>query len=113
MHRTLFAMLLILSCFPAAAQEFGPHLQRLVQGNGVTIEGRAHIHRRAEGTYIEIENPSLSLQVAGFVTFGNQPTFPELYDIDGRDVEITGVVVMDGHALIQMNDPRQLRVKSL
>lgn len=88
-------------------------MQHLVQGNGVTIGGRAHVLRRAEGTYIEIENPNLSLQVAGFVAFGNQSTFPGLYDIDGRNVEITGIVVMDGPALIQMNDPRQLRVKDL
>jgi hypothetical protein len=113
MHRKLSAMLLILSCLPAAAQEFGPRLQQLVQGNGVTIEGRAHIQRRAEGTYIEIENPNLSLQIAGFIAFGNQATFPGLYDIDGRNVEITGIVVMDGRAMIQMNDRRQLRVRGL
>jgi len=111
MHRKLSAVLLILSCLPAAAQDFGPRLQQLTQGNGVTIGGRAHIERRAQGTYIEIENPHLSLQVAGFIAFGNQSTFPGLYDIDGRDVEITGIVVMDGRAVIQMNDTRQLRVK--
>jgi hypothetical protein len=111
MRRKLTAILLILSCLPATAQEFGPRLQHLTQGNGVTIGGRAHIERRAQGTYIAIENPSLSLPVAGFVAFGNQTTFPGLYGLDGRDVEISGIVVMDGRALIQMNDPRQLRVK--
>lgn len=113
MRCRLLAVFLILSTLPAAAQNLGPRLQHLVQGNGVTIGGRAHVMRHAEGTYIEIENPNLARQVAGFVAFGNQSTFPGLYDIDGRDVEITGIVVMDGHALIQMNDPRQLRVKGL
>ena len=112
MRRKLIAVLLMLSCFPAAAQEFGPRLQSLVQGNGVTIGGRAHIERRAQGTYIQIENPNLSLEVAGFVAFGNQTTFPGLYSLDGREVEISGIIVMDGRAVIQMNDPRQLRVKS-
>src|SRR3954447_5656261 len=110
MRHKLSAILLILSCLPAAAQDFGPRLQSLVQGNGVTIGGRAHIQRRAQGTYIEIENPNLSLPGTGFIAFGNQTTFPGLYEIDGRDVEISGIIVMDGRALIQMNDPRQLRV---
>jgi hypothetical protein len=111
MRHKLSAVILLLSCLPAAAQDFGPRLQSLVQGNGVTIGGRAHVQRRAEGTYIALENPNLSLQVSGFIAFGNQTTFPGLYELDGRDVEITGIIVMDGHALIQMNDPRQLRVK--
>lgn len=111
MRRKLSAAFLIFSCLPAAAQEFGPHLQNLTQGNGVTVGGRAHIERRAEGTFIEIDNPNLSLSVAGFIAFGNQSTFPGLYELDGRNVEITGIVVMNGRAMIQMNDPRQLRVK--
>jgi len=32
--------------------------------------------------------------------------------IDGRNVEISGIIVMDGRAISQMNDARQLRVKS-
>jgi len=111
MRRKLSAIFLILFCLPVAAQEFGPRLQGLVQGNGITIGGRAHIERRAQGTYINIENPNLSLPVAGFIAFGNQTTFPGLYELDGREVEITGIIVMDGTARIQMNDPRQLRVK--
>jgi len=111
MRHKLIAVLLMLSCLPAAAQEFGPRLQHLTQGNGVTIGGRAHIERRAEGTSINIENPNLSLQVWGFIAFGNQTTFPGLYELDGRNVEITGILVMNGRAMIQMNDPRQLRVK--
>jgi len=111
MRCKLSAVLLMLSCLPAAAQEFGPHLQQLVEGNGVTVGGRAHIQRGSEGTYIDIENPALSLHVAGFIAFGNQSTFPGLYDLDGREVEITGIVVMDGRTLIPMNDPRQLRVR--
>jgi len=111
MRRKLIAVLLTLSCLPAAAQDFGPLIQQLTQGNGVTVSGRAHIQRRAEGTYIEIENPHMSLQVSGFIAFGNQTTFPGVYELDGRIVEISGIVVMNGRAMIQMNDPRQLRVK--
>jgi hypothetical protein len=111
MRRKLSAIILILSCLPVAAQDLGPRLQHLIQGNGVTIGGRAHIQRAAEGTFIEIENPGLSRQIAGFISFGDEPTFPNLSRIDGRNVEITGTVVMDGRAIIQMDDPNQLRVK--
>jgi hypothetical protein len=111
MYRKLSAVILILSSLPAAAQDVGPRLQQLVQGNAVTIGGRAHVRRGAEGTFIEIENPRLSRQIAGFISFGDEPTFPGLSQIDGRNVEITGAVVMDGRATIEMYDPNQLRVK--
>jgi hypothetical protein len=111
MYRKLSAVILILSSLPAAAQDVGPRLQQLVQGNAVTISGRAHVQRDAEGTFIEIGNPGLSRQVAGFISFSNEPTFPGLSRIDGRNVEITGAVVVDGRAMIDMYDPNQLRVK--
>jgi len=111
MHRKFSAIILILSCLPAAAEDVGPRLQQLVQGKAVTIGGRAHVKRGAEGTFIEIENPGLSRQIAGFISFGDEPTFPGLSRVDGRNVEITGAVVMDGRAMIVMYDPNQLRVK--
>jgi hypothetical protein len=111
MYLKLSAVILILSSLPAAAQDVGPRLQQLVQGNAVTIGGRAHVQRGAEGTFIEIENPRLSRQIAGFISFGDEPTFPGLSQIDGRNVEITGAVVMEGRAMIEMYDPNQLRVK--
>jgi hypothetical protein len=111
MHRKLSAVILILSCLPAAAQDLGPRLQRFAQGNAVTIYGRAHVQRAAQGTFITLENVQLSRDVAGFISFGNEPTFPGLAQLDGRDVAITGAVVLDGRAVIEMNDPNQLRVK--
>src|SRR5476649_2809283 len=78
MHRKFSTIILILSCLPAAAQDGGPRLQQLVQGKAVTIVGRAHVQRGAEGTFIEIENPGLSRQIAGFISFGDEPTFPGL-----------------------------------
>ena len=111
MYRKLSAVILVLSSLPAVAQDVGPRLQHLIQGNAVTVGGRAHVQRGAQGTYIEIENPGLSRQIAGFISFGDEPTFPDLARIDGRNVEITGAVVMDGRATIEMYDPNQLRVK--
>ena len=111
MRMKLLTLMIVASCLPAAAQPVSPRMQ-FVQGNGVTVGGLAHVDRGAEGTYINIENPALSRSVAGFITFGDEPTFRGLSEIDGRYVEITGMVTMDGRALILMDDPNQLRVKA-
>jgi hypothetical protein len=111
MYRKLSVIIFAISSLPVAAQDFGPRLQQLVQGNALTIGGRAHVQRGAEGTFIEIENPRLSRRIAGFISFGDEPSFPGLSRIDGRNVEITGAVVMNGRAMIEMYDPNQLRVK--
>ena len=100
MYRKLSAILLVISCLPAAAQDVGPRLQSLVQGNAVTVSGRAHVQRSAEGTFIDVENPHLPRQVSGFISFGDEPSFPMLSRLDGRDVEITGAVVLDGRVMI-------------
>ena len=106
----LLTVILIASSLPAAAQSLGPRLQSVVQGNGVTIGGRAHVMRGAEGTYIDIENPNLTRSITGFIAFGNESTFPGLSSLDGHMVQISGMVYSDGRAMIGMNDPHQLRV---
>ena len=110
MRFKLLVLFVVASCLPAAAQSLGPRLQSVVQGSGVTIGGRAHVFRGAEGTFINVENPDLTRAISGFISFGDEPTFPGLSDLDGRNVQITGVVYSDGRALILMNDPDQLRV---
>jgi hypothetical protein len=110
MRFKLLTLIVVASCLPAAAQSLGPRLQAVVQGSGVTVGGRAHVYRGAEGTYINIENPGLTRSVTGFISFGDEPTFPGLSALDGRRVEISGVVYSDGRALILMNDAAQLRV---
>src|ERR1700733_6038159 len=111
MRFKLFALFVVLSCLPAAAQPLGPRLQ-IIQGAGVTVGGRAHIWRAAGGAFIEIENPGLTRSIAGFLSFGDAPTFAVLSELEGRSVEITGPVILDGGALILMTDPNQLRVKA-
>jgi hypothetical protein len=82
----------------------------VAQGSNATVTGIAHVQRRAEGTFIELDNPNAERSVAGFVSFGDEPSFPDLGVLDGRNVAITGVVVLDGRAIIVMTDPEQLRV---
>jgi hypothetical protein len=44
------------------------------QGNFTVVEGRAHIERGAEETYVRLERQGSDL--AGFIPFGNERTFP-------------------------------------
>ena len=110
MRIKLLTLIVVASCLPAAAQSLGPRLQSVVQGNSVTVGGRAHIYRGAEGTFINIENPRLTRSISGFISFGDEPTFPGLSDLNGRSVEISGVVYSDGRPLILMYDPDQLKL---
>ena len=100
MRFKLAPFVLIASCLPAMAD----HLPS--QGNGVSVSGRAHITKGALGTYIDIDNGGPS--VTGYVPFGDGGAFPGLYDLDGRYVTVSGVVVWSGRRLIVMNNPAQL-----
>lgn len=102
------AALLALSAVPALAQ---PYPGQIVTGGDDTIvAGRAHVYETPAGTYIVIQTPSAVGQVAGLVPWMDRSTFPELAGLDGRVVQIHGVVGMDGFPLITMTDPDQLEV---
>ena len=109
MRFTLVISVLIASCLPAMAQLASPHLLTQ-QGCISVVRGRAHVEEGALGTFIVIENPAFSRAIAGYIPFGDEPTFPELSQIEGRTIEIGGVVVADGRLLIVMTDPKQLAI---
>lgn len=109
MRFTLIISILVASCLPATAQLASPHLLTQ-QGCISVVRGRAHVEEGALGTYIVIENPSLSRSIVGYIPFGDEPTFPALSQVEGRTVEIGGVVVVDGRLLIVMTDPNQLTI---
>jgi len=111
MRHKLVALLILASCFPAMAEPVGVNMLP-AQGSAAVVSGRARVERAAQGTYINIEGIRGLGAVAGFVAFGNEPTFPGLHDLDGRHVEIVGVVIRDGRAVIMLTAPDQLRVKS-
>ena len=108
MRFKLIALIFVASCLPAIAQPESAHLSS--QGSVSIVRGRAHIKEGAEGTYIEIERPNATRQVVGFIPFGDKPTFPGLEQIEGRMIELGGVVVLDGGPLIIMTDPNQLAI---
>ena len=111
MRFKLAALVLAASCLPAIAQP--PIVNALTpQGYISAVRGLAHIEEGAEGTYIHLEIPGATRTVVGFIPFGDEPTFSNLKDIEGRTVEIAGVVVLDGAPMIIMTDQAQLAIIS-
>jgi hypothetical protein len=76
-----------------------------LQGYVTTLGGRAHVQKEADGIYVYFSRPT---SMAGIVPFDEKSTFPDVYQLDGRDVEITGVP--DAQGLITLTDPDQIRV---
>jgi hypothetical protein len=109
MRFKLSAFVFVASCLPALAAPLAAMAAPLPpQGNITVVEGRAHIQRGAEGTYVRLERPGSD--IAGFIPFGNEGTFPGLREVEGRKVAIQVVVVLDGEAMIVLSDPDQLSV---
>jgi hypothetical protein len=101
---SLLAAFLVLTTVPAMATPV------LTGGDGTTIKGLAHVEEGAFGTYVVLDRPGAATPVAGYVAFGNKFGFPDLYQLDGREVQIHGVVSMYGMPLIQMTTPEQLEI---
>jgi len=108
MHLKLAAVMLTLSCFPSIAQPSSPHLT--AQGSVAVVRGVAHVQKGAQGTRINITAPGITRLIVGFIPFGNEPTFRNISDIEGRTVAIKGTVVIDGHYTIVLSDPDQLAI---
>ena len=102
MHLKVTALVFAASCLPAVASPLP------AQGNGAIVSGRAQIERGAQGTYIVIDGTG-GPTVTGYIPFGNESSFPDLADLDGRMVTITGVVYWYGGPKITLTDPAQLK----
>jgi hypothetical protein len=104
MRFELVAVMIVASCLPAIATPPVP------QGSISVVRGRAHVEEGAEGTYVKIDSPGATRPVTGFIPFGDKPTFPYLSEIEGRTVDMGGVVVVDGALYIVLTDPNQLAI---
>lgn len=102
------AALFALTSVPALALPL-PN-QVLSGGDDTIVQGTAHVYDGALGTYIYVDRPESATTVAGFIPFGDQNQYPDLDEVDGRQVQIHGVVAMDGLPLITMTAPDQLAV---
>jgi len=105
MRFKLAILVFVASCLPALADSLPP------QGNGAIVSGRAQVEKGAQGTYIIIDGArGRAPAVIGYIPFGNEGSFPDLADVAGRMVTITGVVYWDGAPKITLTDPRQLSI---
>ena len=110
MRPKFVAVFLALSCIPIAIPATAADRNVMVQGTGATVTGFAHVWRGADGTYIEMENSGHARSIAGFIAFRNEGTFPGVMALDGRRVQMTGMVVLYGRPMIAVNAPEQLRI---
>ena len=98
MRIKLLALIAALGCFSASAHALP------LQGSVTTFSGRAHVVQAGDSTYLYLDGPSSG---AGVVPFGNKSSFPGLDQLEGRNLQITGVVNVNGR--ITLTDPRQIR----
>ena len=110
MRLKALAVLLTLSSIPTALPAAAADRGAIVQGAGATVSGFAHVRRGAEGTYIELESSGPARNIAGFIAFRNEGTFPGVMALNGRRVQMSGMVVLYGRPMIALNAPEQIQV---
>jgi hypothetical protein len=114
MRLKFLAALLALSSIPAGIPAGIPAAaadrSAIVQGAGATVIGFARVRRGAEGTYIELESSNSARSIAGFIAFRNEGTFPGVMALNGKRVQLTGMVAVYGRPMIMINAPEQIQV---
>lgn len=121
MHRCIANALLLAALVPATAAAqpasafppIKPEQARSNEGQNVVIEGIASVHdaQRRLGWYIDLNGAGSSSPFAGYIPDEDKSQFPNLSDINGKTVDITGVVQFrNGKPIIKMSDAHQLRV---
>ena len=99
MRSKWLALIAALGCYSVSAHA------RPLQGTISTFSGRAHVVQKGDSTYVYLNGTSSG---GGVIPFGNKSSFPGLDQLDGRNVQITGVVNANGR--ITLTDPDQIRV---
>jgi hypothetical protein len=93
-------------------QPFSPQQAIGHQGHHVTVEGIASV-RDADGlmgTYVWLKNPKNVLFV-GYVSVNNKARFPDLQNLDGKKIDITGVVeTFNSIPMIRLTSANQIRM---
>ena len=116
-YATLTALILLAS--PALAQTGGrnnplaPDQARSNIGQHVVVEGTAHV-RDADGrlgVYIDLDHGDHNTVFAGYIPNENLAQFPDLRAVEGRRVDIDGVVQIrkEGFPIIIRTTGNQLR----
>jgi hypothetical protein len=121
MHSYLRIVILLVAVGPTVAvaqsgsvsSPLSPEEARANMGQNVVIEGTARVHdaERREGFYIDLNGKGPSAPFAGYIPEEDMAQFPGLNKIEGKTVDIMGVVQFrNGTPIIKMTDGQQLRV---
>lgn len=121
MHKYLPSALLLAALAPTVAfaqpaspfPPITPEQARSNEGDNVVIEGIARVHaaERRLGWYIDLNGTWPSSPFAGYIPDENKSQFSNLSMINGKTVDITGVVQFrNGKPIIKMTDAHQLRL---
>ena len=97
MRLTLLTLAAAIGCFPAPAGAIP------FQGSKITVEGTAHVEREASGVRVYLGGSMI-----GFVPFDYKSNFPGLFQFDGHQLQVTGVV--NRQSRITLTDPEQVKV---
>jgi hypothetical protein len=116
-YATLTALLLLVS--PALAQNgsksepLAPDQARSNIGQHVVVEGTAHVHDADGrlGVYVDLDHRDGGTTFAGYIPNENLAQFPDLRQVEGRRVDIDGVVQIrkEGFPIIILTNGGQLR----
>jgi hypothetical protein len=109
--------LCVTAASPAFAMDFNaisPTQALGYQGSNIKVEGPASVRPATgsrEGVEIALRSGDNSAVVIGYIPKGNVGSFPNLNALDGRIVDVSGVLEMDGgQAEIRVTSPEQLAI---
>jgi uncharacterized protein YdeI (BOF family) len=100
--------------FAMAADAISPTQALGDQGNNVKVEALASVRPATgsrDGVEIALRSGDNSAVVIGYIPKGNVDRFPDLNALNGRIIDISGVLEMDsGQAEIRVTSPDQLAI---
>lgn len=83
------------------------------QGQNVTVQGIAAVTEAAglPGLYVHLSLPDSHVPFVGYIAVNNEGEFPDPRELNGKTIEISGVVETDGSIpMIRLTHPDQIKI---
>lgn len=83
------------------------------QGQNVVVEGVADVTEAdgLPGLYVHLSTPDTHVPFVGYIATNNEDHFADPHGLNGKTVEISGVVETDGSVpMIRLTSPGQIKV---
>ena len=106
-------MLLTLATVPAFADPIRAKDATDYVGTTATVEGRVSVTRMASGEiYLDMDGGGQDAPLSGYISRWNAVKFPNIGDLDGKIVDITGAIAtFRKRPEIFLIDPSQIAAK--